>query len=445
MGLGDIVDGAKKAVTNPVGAVEGLFGGGDPSGNDHGSSNWASWGHAEIRSMLDDSVQPADIEEGARAWAALGSDARTIMSSLTQDLRGIVSNGWRGAAADAANASLGPVDHWTEGVKQAADHTSQLASDSGYYAGQAKATVPPAPSHDWTETVTTGAVFGPGGAIVDAVGQHEEQESARADAVRIMSNVYSSPINENRSAVPDYPALVDPTLRPPEPAPVTAPAPGGGGTGGGGGSGGGGSVPGGAGGVPGGGGGYQPPATSGLQNVTGRSGLPPGGVAGSGQFGAPGQPVGGGGFDPGGGGAGAAAAAAGMPFLAPMGGAGGDGEIERSGRGFRGAGSAGAGSAGGRFGGRAGSGGSFGPRGSAAAAAAAETAEGRMGAGGAAGGRGGAGGAGEAPMGGAGGRGKDEDKEHRRPSYLIEMDDVFNDGRKVAPPVIGEDPPEYYG
>ncbi|MGH3827825.1 MAG: hypothetical protein ACRDQX_11730, partial [Pseudonocardiaceae bacterium] len=46
-----------------------------------------------------------------------------------------------------------------------------------------------------------------------------------------------------------------------------------------------------------------------------------------------------------------------------------------------------------------------------------------------------------APMGG--GRGPSgEDSEHRRPSYLIELDDVFADGRKVAPAVIGEDPPE---
>jgi hypothetical protein len=44
-----------------------------------------------------------------------------------------------------------------------------------------------------------------------------------------------------------------------------------------------------------------------------------------------------------------------------------------------------------------------------------------------------------APLGG--GRGKDgEETEHRRPSYLIEMDDIFADGRKVAPAVIGEDP-----
>jgi hypothetical protein len=42
-------------------------------------------------------------------------------------------------------------------------------------------------------------------------------------------------------------------------------------------------------------------------------------------------------------------------------------------------------------------------------------------------------------MGAAGGKGG-EDSEHRRPSYLIEMDDIFSDGRKVAPAVIGDDP-----
>ncbi|WP_192909685.1 PPE domain-containing protein [Gandjariella thermophila] len=58
---------------------------------------------------------------------------------------------------------------------------------------------------------------------------------------------------------------------------------------------------------------------------------------------------------------------------------------------------------------------------------------------GAAGARGAAGGPGA--MGGTGaGRGKGgEDKEHRRPAYLLETDDVFGDGRRVAPPVIGEE------
>ena len=62
------------------------------------------------------------------------------------------------------------------------------------------------------------------------------------------------------------------------------------------------------------------------------------------------------------------------------------------------------------------------------------------GASGLAGGRGGLGDL-MSPVGGGRGNGG-EDSEHRRPSYLIEMDDIFTDGRKVAPPVIGEEPRE---
>lgn len=47
-------------------------------------------------------------------------------------------------------------------------------------------------------------------------------------------------------------------------------------------------------------------------------------------------------------------------------------------------------------------------------------------------------------MGGPAGRGSSgEDKEHQRPHYLIEMNDIYGDDRKVAPPVIGEDPDVY--
>ncbi|MBP2476762.1 hypothetical protein JOF53_005634 [Crossiella equi] len=53
------------------------------------------------------------------------------------------------------------------------------------------------------------------------------------------------------------------------------------------------------------------------------------------------------------------------------------------------------------------------------------------------GGRGGAPGMG-GPMGSGARAGGEEDKEHKRPDYLIEIDDIFGDGTLVAPPVIGE-------
>ncbi|HEY0638518.1 MAG TPA: hypothetical protein VGD67_12790, partial [Pseudonocardiaceae bacterium] len=37
----------------------------------------------------------------------------------------------------------------------------------------------------------------------------------------------------------------------------------------------------------------------------------------------------------------------------------------------------------------------------------------------------------------------DEDYEHKTPDYLV-GEDIFRDGSMVAPPVIGEDLPDYY-
>ncbi|GAA2784946.1 hypothetical protein [Crossiella cryophila] len=119
----------------------------------------------------------------------------------------------------------------------------------------------------------------------------------------------------------------------------------------------------------------------------------------------------------------------------------------------------GGGGGGGRAG--AGGGGGFGPRGSGGAFGAGGRGAGfgpggSAGIGGdphAAGGRGGPGGAGArgaagtpgGPMGaGAGSRGE-EDKERRRPEYLIETEDIFGDTLVVPPPVIGESGGPYGG
>ncbi|MBP2474234.1 hypothetical protein JOF53_003106 [Crossiella equi] len=126
----------------------------------------------------------------------------------------------------------------------------------------------------------------------------------------------------------------------------------------------------------------------------------------------------------------------GMPPLGMPGGGGpgggGGGRMGGGGGGFGPRGGFGPGGAGGS---------GFGPSGSAGVGADGHGPGGRPGAAGAAG-RPGAGG----PMGGgAGGArgGGDEDKEHKRPSYLVESDDIWGDNTLVAPPVIGETPPGY--
>ncbi|HEU0087143.1 MAG TPA: hypothetical protein VFQ77_05785 [Pseudonocardiaceae bacterium] len=444
---GGVVDGAGEVVggiARGVGDVVGVFDIGEARGTAGGSSNWAAWGHAEICAMLDTTVEPADIDEGARAWAEWNRRAADIITQWTVELRAIVSAGWRGASADAALASLGPVDSWVQSLSDNGEHTAKLLDSSGYSAGQAKATVPPAVSHDWRQSLTSFGLGGPGAALVDAVAQDRAQAEAHADAVRIMTNVYSAPINDNLSALQPPAQLSDPTVQPPEPSPDGGPRlslypaepVGQGGPGGlsgpDGGRGGSGSLP------------NQPPSVANLQNVAGSSGP---GFAENGPFG-PAQPTGPQQPVVGHGGSGKGSGAGAVPFIPPMTGGGIGSDAERAHRGFR---AAGPGS--GRPSGIGGTGGgaSFGPRGSGGTTAGPGTGgvgEGRAGSGtgmggAAATGRGG-GGVGGVPVGGAGpGRGG-EDTEHQRPSYLIEMNDIFSDGRKVAPPVIGEDPPEHY-
>jgi PPE-repeat protein len=136
-------------VDGAIGIVAGLLGLGGPSGNDHGSSNWAAWGHPEIRSMLDTSVDPGDIGDAAAAWRDQGRNTADVLTGFTRDLNGIVTGGWRGAAADAATAALAPIDQWSTSVAETADRTTQLMDASGSSVAQAKASVPPPKSHDW--------------------------------------------------------------------------------------------------------------------------------------------------------------------------------------------------------------------------------------------------------------------------------------------------------
>lgn len=160
--VGDVVGGAARAVR----AVAGVFDIGEPVGNDYGSSHWPGWAHDEICSMLDTTVDPGDVHEGARAWNEQREWAVDIVARLTDDLRRTVSDGWCGGSADAAIASLEPVDRWSISQSDAAEHTGRLLDDSGSAAGQAKVAVPPPIHHDWGQSLSTFNLSGVGPVFV---------------------------------------------------------------------------------------------------------------------------------------------------------------------------------------------------------------------------------------------------------------------------------------
>jgi hypothetical protein len=413
------------------------------------SVNWAACDHQSIYSMLHTSVDPGNIGDGVEAWREQNRTTEEVLTSFVPDLNRIVSGGWRGRAADRAINALGQIDQWSTTLAATTERVAALMDAAGSSAAQAKAAVPPPKSFDWGEFGRSFTTSGLIGGVEDAVAQERAQDEAHAEAVRIMTDVYSAPITEYSAAVPTYPQLADPTLPQPDQILEPGPAPdypdggvprGGAGTHGGGGTHGfsvqgagthGGTVS-----------GVQasadagervahpPPVPVGLQNVTrDRAGLAAhGGPVASDQ--ATQQPE----HTAGEAAASAlAAAAAGVPVIAPI---AGD-EFRRA----RAAGGSHLGVGGHVSGGaRADVGhcGEFGPRPTSPTTDIAHSPGGNP-----SGRDVGRAGMGEmmAPMGGGRGPGG-EDSEHRRPSYLIEMNDVFTDGRKVAPAVIGEDLPE---
>jgi hypothetical protein len=362
------------------------------------------------------------------------------VTGLTRDLNGIVTGGWRGAAAEQALGALAPIDQWSASQTDIAQRTTTLMDSSGTATAQTKTMMPTPVSHDWRESLTSFAVGGVPGVVIDAVAQEKAQSNAREEAVRVMTNVYSAALNDYRAGIPTYQQLADPTMVQPDPSPISGPAPSTGHMGGGGA---GGNVTGAVGDGGSGAGAYgaahhvsAPSAPATLQGVTSNGGASvPSGV----DHMMPVQPTRQGQHTAGQVAA-EVAAAAGVPIMAPV-----AASIARSVR------SSGAGipcGGGGRLGAghitghAAGQVAEFGPRPTTAV----EAAEGRMsgspgnGATGAARTRVGMNAMPMAPVSAGSGRGRD-DSEHQRPSYLIEMDDVFTDGRKVAPAVIGEDPP----
>lgn len=172
------------------------------------SSNWTGWGHAEIRLMLDTSVDPDDIGDAAAAWRNQARAAEEVLAGVARDLEGVVSAGWRGASADAAISAVGLMHDWASSLSATMDHTTQLMDASAEAIRRAKATVPRPQPQDW-ESMRSFAVAGAAGAFVDAVAQERARFQTHAEAVGIMNNGYSAPINTHRAAVPAYPQLTD--------------------------------------------------------------------------------------------------------------------------------------------------------------------------------------------------------------------------------------------
>ncbi|MFD4402778.1 hypothetical protein ACFWPH_08440 [Nocardia sp. NPDC058499] len=172
--------------------------------------------HAGV-SLLD----PSALQTGGQLWHGAANGLNDAVTQAHTEIRGAISDGWRGAAAGLAGAA---VRDFEAAGRQLAD----VLTTVGQRLGQAG---------DAAETLRTGigepsgvrpdlpaALLDPHAATGNIAGQ-QAAESERADAVRVMESVYLGAFIPAGSQVPAFPDLPGPGQgEPGAPTSATAPA-----------------------------------------------------------------------------------------------------------------------------------------------------------------------------------------------------------------------------
>jgi PPE family len=402
----------------------------------HPNANYSGLPHDELKKLVTTNVNPGVAYKAGDEWKQLAGQLREAAITLDAAINGSQSH-WEGAAADLARAHLAKVRDWSADTAEFFNATGTAMHDQVDAAAKAKADMPDPINFDPVKMFEQ-AASNPISMIAlpaEMYLTYNASNDAKDKAVKVVQTRDAS-MQQASASIPAFTPPPDISDGGTTNTSVASAGPVGSGSGvaayqghsGGGSYGGGGSYNAGNSGYQpvhqgvGGGSGYTPNPVGGTTSGTRVAGYDPG--TGGPGYNNPNYTNTTGGnspYGPGGGGPG------GIGGFGP-GGAGGAG----GGAGYRG-GSASSAASSSSSAGRPGAGASTGAGGSAAEGA------------GARGGMGSAGAGGQSGMGGAGGRGgkKEEDKEHKRPTFLVETDDVFGDGQMVAPTVIGENPAGY--
>jgi len=396
----------------------------------HPNQNYPGMSHDQLKTLVTQNVDPGAAYKAGDEWQGLAGQMRDAAITLDAAINGSQSH-WEGAAADVARSHLSKVRDWSADTAEFFNATGTAMHDQVDAAAKAKADMPNPIEYNPGKMLAQAAT-NPISLIAlpaEMYLTHEASNAAKDQAVKVVQARDTS-MQSASSSIPAF--TPPPDLGGGSTASTQLASAGPVGSGGGvsayHGTSGGGSY---------GGSGYTPSTSGGYTpagSVTGGSGYNPNQVGGSG-----GSPTRLAGYDPGPGGPGFNG-----PNYSNSPGPGGPNSAYGPGGGPA-IGLAGGG------GGGAGGGSSYrgGPGGSSSASTkpgmGSSTGSGAAGEGGsgARGGMGASGSAGNSGMGAGGaGRGgkKEEDKEHKRPTFLVETDDVFGDGQMVAPTVIGENP-----
>ncbi|EWM15870.1 PPE domain-containing protein [Kutzneria sp. 744] len=196
-------------------------GGYDPAGITK-QTNWNSMGHDQIK-KVSDGLDPAAIGTHGNDWIQLGKDLQTSTDTFNTAINSALNGNWTGAAGDAALAAPKGIVDWSKDFGNQMQATGAQAQSVSATADQVKSTVPPPKDFSWGKAAVSGILGGPFGAGASAYAQHQEQQEAKEQAVRVMSSVYSPNYMNAANSMPAFTGPADPTQPPPPPPPPPPP------------------------------------------------------------------------------------------------------------------------------------------------------------------------------------------------------------------------------
>jgi PPE family len=161
-----------------------------------------------------DKVVPNDMNESAGRWRTLADDTHTKATLFQGAIEGLINNGWSGASAESAKASVRTYVDDVDTLKNAAAIVATKISDAAATLTQVKAQIPDKPQNRATSflgivTDVVANTVGAGGSSIagQLMADHGRASNAENSARDVMNNVYKKYLPESDTNVPKMPGV----------------------------------------------------------------------------------------------------------------------------------------------------------------------------------------------------------------------------------------------
>jgi hypothetical protein len=164
--------------------------------------NWASWSHPQIKAMTDQ-LDSGTMHSTAQGWDTRGKALETDFSTFKSEMAQIVTAGWEGEAATAAQSSTSSYADTAASVGTAARYMGTKITEAATGAEQTRSMVPEPVSFSVKEGLLS-ALGGPLVVGADVMKQKNAQTEAHAAAVQVLTSVYTPVYQQSDAGIPSF-------------------------------------------------------------------------------------------------------------------------------------------------------------------------------------------------------------------------------------------------